>query len=218
MSLFVIDFGTKRQYRDRGLAHHNIIMHQNDKGPLRAIFANHSLPKDFSLYLHRPTLPDPSLAPEGREALYVLSLLPHLGAQIDWELKARPYRDAIMEFIEQNYLPDLRANIAAELWIDPRHFAGTLNSYLGSTFSIQPTLRQSAWFRPRNRSEEINNLYFVGAGTHPGAGVPCVVSSAKIVANLIGDPVAARAPSPTARLATIRTIPSAPAESPPAGG
>ena len=108
----------------------------------------------------------------------------------------------------------------AEHWIDPRHFVDTFNSYLGSAFSIQPTLTQSAWFRPHNRSEDVDNLYFVGAGTHPGAGVPGVVSSAKIVDNLIGDPAAAaaRAPSPTASVATTRTVPSAPSESPTAGG
>ncbi len=161
----------------------------------------------------------PSLAPEGGETFYVLSPVPHLGAKIDWERQARPYRDAIMEFLEQNYLPDLRANIVAEHWIDPRHFAETLNSYLGSAFSIQPTLTQSTWFRPHNRSEDVDNLYFVGACTHPGAGVPGVVSSAKIVDNLIGDPAVAtaRAPSPTASVATTRTAPSAPSESPTAG-
>ena len=142
-----------------------------------------------------PTLTDPSLAPAGGEAFYVLSPVPHLGADIDWEQQAGPYRDAIMEFLERNYLPDLQSNIVAEHRIDPRHFAGTLNSYLGSAFSIQPTLTQSAWFRPHNQSEDVDNLYFVGAGTHPGAGVPGVVSSAKIVDSLIGDPVPARAPS-----------------------
>ena len=218
MSLFVIYFGTKRQYRDVGLAHHNIMMHQDYTGLLRDIFRNQDLPEDFSLYLHMPTLTDPSLAPEGGEAFYVLAPVPHLGADIDWELQGGPYRDAIMQYLEQNYLPDLQANIVAEHRIDPRHFAGTLNSYLGSAFSIQPTLTQSAWFRPHNKSEDVDNLYFVGAGTHPGAGVPGVVSSAKIVDSLIGDPVTARTLSPSTRLASTHTVPSAPAGSPPAGG
>ena len=218
MSLFVMYFGTKHQYRDVGLAHHNIMMHQDYTGLLRDIFRNEHLPQDFSLYLHMPTLTDPSLAPAGGEAFYVLSPVPHLGADIDWETQAGPYRDAIMQYLEQNYLPDLQANIVAEHRIDPRHFAGTLNSYLGSAFSIQPTLTQSAWFRPHNKSEDVDNLYFVGAGTHPGAGVPGVISSAKIVDSLIGDPVRARAPSPSTRLASTHTAPSAPAESPPAGG
>ncbi|MDE0197918.1 MAG: phytoene desaturase family protein, partial [Caldilineaceae bacterium] len=218
MSLFVIYFGTKRQYRDSGLAHHNIMMHPDYTGLLRDIFRNKDLPQDFSLYLHMPTLTDPSLAPDGGEAFYVLSPVPHLGAGIDWETQAQPYRDAIMDFLEQNYLPDLQANIVAEHRIDPRHFAGTLNSYLGSAFSIQPTLTQSAWFRPHNRSEDVDNLYFVGAGTHPGAGVPGVVSSAKIVDNLIGDPTPAHAHSPSTRPVSTHTAPAAPAESPPAAG
>ena len=218
MSLFVIYFGTKRQYRDSGLAHHNIMMHPEYTDLLRDIFRNKDLPKAFSLYLHMPTLTDPSLAPAGGEAFYVLSPVPHLGADIDWEQQAGPYRDAIMEFLERNYLPDLQSNIVAEHRIDPRHFAGTLNSYLGSAFSIQPTLTQSAWFRPHNHSEDVDNLYFVGAGTHPGAGVPGVVSSAKIVDSLIGDPVPARAPSRSRRLVSTHTAPCAPVESPPAGG
>lgn len=220
MSLFVIYFGTKRQYRDQGLAHHNIMMNRNYKGLLRQIFANGGLPQDFSLYLHMPTLTDPSLAPEGCEAFYVLSPVPHLGASIDWEVQAGPYRDAIIEFLEQNYLPDLRANIVAEHRIDPRHFAHSLNSYLGSAFSIQPTLTQSAWFRPHNRSEDIDNLYFVGAGTHPGAGVPGVVSSAKIVDKLIGDPAPAtvHVSPPAAPALSTRTAPAAHADTPPAGG
>ena len=194
------------------------MMHADYTGLLRDIFRNKDLPQDFSLYLHMPTLTDPSLAPDGGEAFYVLSPVPHLGADIDWARQAQPYRDAIMDFLERNYLPDLQANIVAEHRIDPRHFAGTLNSYLGSAFSVQPTLTQSAWFRPHNRSEDVDNLYFVGAGVHPGAGVPGVVASAKIVDNLIGDPAAARAPSPSTRLVSTHTAPSAPAETPPAGG
>ena len=124
MSLFVIYFGTKRQYRDAGLAHHNIMMNQRYKGLLRGIFGNGRLPQDFSLYLHMPSLTDPSLAPEGGETFYVLSPVPHLGADIDWALQAQPYRDAIMAFLEQNYLPDLRANIVAEHRIDSSPFRG----------------------------------------------------------------------------------------------
>lgn len=186
MSLFVIYFGTRRQYRDQGLAHHNIILSEDYKGLLRAIFANEDLPEDFSLYLHMPTLTDPSLAPPGCETFYVLSPVPHLQARIDWRRQAKPYRDAIMTFLEENYLPDLQANIVTEHVIDPLHFRDTLNSYLGSAFSVQPTLFQSAWFRPHNRSEDFENLYFAGAGTHPGAGVPGVLASGKIVADLIG--------------------------------
>jgi len=185
MSLFVIYFGTKRRYTDTGLAHHNIILSERYNGLLSDIFAAKGLPEDFSLYLHMPTITDPSMAPEGHEAFYVLSPVPHLGAPTDWTKQAKPYRDAIMNLLEERYLPDLQANIVAEHHIDPLHFQNTLNSYLGSAFSVQPILTQSAWFRPHNRSEDLDNLYFVGAGTHPGAGLPGVLSSAKIVDDLV---------------------------------
>jgi phytoene desaturase len=192
MSLFVIYFGTKKRYNTgTKLAHHNIILSERYKGLLREIFAEQELPEDFSLYLHMPTLTDPSMAPEGHEAFYVLSPVPNLNANIDWTTKAKPYRDAIMQFLEDNYLPDLQANIVAEHYIDPLHFQNTLNSYLGSAFSVEPTLLQSAWFRPHNRSEDFENLYFVGAGTHPGAGLPGVISSAKIVDDLLSPAGAA---------------------------
>ena len=190
MSLFVIYFGTKRRYRDQGLAHHNIILGPRYKGLLHDIFNKQVLADDFSLYLHMPTLTDPSLAPEGGEAFYVLSPVPHLGSGIDWTKAAPHYRNAIMRFLEDNYLPDLSENIVAEHYIDPLHFRDDLNSHLGSAFSFQPILTQSAWFRPHNQSEEFDNLYFVGAGTHPGAGLPGVLSSAIIAENLIcGTPV-----------------------------
>jgi phytoene desaturase len=185
MSLFVIYFGTKRQYRDGTLAHHNIILGERYKGLLTDIFKKKHLSQDFSLYLHMPTLTDPSLAPEGCESFYVLSPVPHLGADVDWQTAAKPYRDAIMQFLEDNYLPDLQQNIVVEHHIDPLHFQNTLNSYLGSAFSVEPILTQSAWFRPHNRSEDFDNLYFVGAGTHPGAGLPGVLSSSKIAEDLI---------------------------------
>ena len=186
MSLFVIYFGTKRRYTGADLAHHNIILSERYKGLLHDIFDLKVLPRDFSLYLHMPTLTDPSMAPPGGETFYVLSPVPHLGANVDWTQQAKPYRDAIMQFLEDNYLPDLQANIVAEHHIDPLHFRNTLNSHLGSAFSVQPTLLQSAWFRPHNRSEDFENLYFVGAGTHPGAGLPGVLSSAKFVEGLVG--------------------------------
>ena len=185
MSLFVIYFGTKRRYTDTALAHHNIILSKRYRGLIDDIFRSKVLAEDFSLYLHMPTITDPSLAPEGCEAFYVLSPVPHLGSGTDWTTQAKPYRDAIMQFLEDNYLPDLQENIVAEHYIDPLHFRDTLNSYLGSAFSVEPILRQSAWFRPHNRSEDIDNLYLVGAGTHPGAGLPGVLSSSKIAEDLI---------------------------------
>lgn len=188
MSLVVIYFGTNRRYTETKLKHHNIIFSERYKGLLKDIFGSNQLPDDFSLYLHMPTITDPSLAPDGHEAFYVLSPVPNLKADIDWKKQALPYRNAIMQFLEENYLPDLQKNIVVEHMIDPIHFRDDLNSYLGAGFSIQPTLLQSAWFRPHNLSEDIQNLYFVGAGTHPGAGLPGVLSSAKIVDDLIGGP------------------------------
>jgi phytoene desaturase len=187
MSLFVIYFGTKRRYTNAHLAHHNIILGNRYKELLQDIFRKKVLSKDFSLYLHMPTTTDSSIAPEGCENFYVLSPVPHLGGDTDWTQAAKPYRDAIMQFLEDNYLPDLEANIVTEHHIDPLHFQNTLNSHLGSAFSIQPILMQSAWFRPHNRSEEFDNLYFVGAGTHPGAGLPGVLSSSIIAENLISE-------------------------------
>lgn len=186
MSLFVIYFGTKKLYRHEGkLAHHNIILSERYKGLLADIFKKKTLPEDFSLYLHMPTITDPSIAPDGHEGFYVLSPVPNLGADVDWEQMAKPYRDSIMQFLEENYLPDLQENIVVEHMIDPRHFETELNSYRGAAFSVEPILTQSAWFRPHNRSEDFDNLYYVGAGTHPGAGLPGVLSSSKIAEDLI---------------------------------
>lgn len=187
MSLFVIYFGTKKRYLDSGLAHHNIILGERYKGLLSDIFHKKKLSEDFSLYLHMPTITDPSLAPEGHEAFYVLSPVPHLDSGTDWNEMGPKYKDVILNFLEENYLPGLKENLVAEHFIDPLHFQDTLNSYKGSAFSVEPILTQSAWFRPHNLSEDVGNLYFVGAGTHPGAGLPGVLSSAKIAENLIEE-------------------------------
>ncbi len=188
MSLFVIYFGSRKRYNDGSIAHHNIILGPRYKELLNDIFKRKILAEDFSLYLHMPTLTDPSVAPEGCEGFYVLSPVPHLGSGINWIDEAKPYRDKIMQFLGESYLPGIESegNIIAEHYIDPLHFQNNLNSYLGSAFSVEPVLTQSAWFRPHNRSEEFDNLYFVGAGTHPGAGLPGVLSSSKIVEKLIG--------------------------------
>jgi phytoene desaturase len=185
MSLFVIYFGTDRRYDD--LAHHESLMGPRYKGLLDDIFVKKTVAEDFALYLHRPTATDPSLAPPGCDSWYVLSPVPHLGSGTDWAQASGPYRDSIIRYLEHRYLPGLSRHIVAEQRVDPRYFQNTLNSHLGSAFSVEPLLTQSAWFRPHNKREDIPNLYLVGAGTHPGAGVPGVLSSGKIVADMIGS-------------------------------
>ena len=184
MSLFVIYFGTNRKYEN--MAHHEIILGNRYKELLDEIFVDKTLADDFSLYLHRPTATDQSLAPDGCDCWYVLSPVPNLQGKIDWKTEAEPYKQRIYEYLEKHYMPDLRKHIVSETYIDPPHFNDTLNSYLGNAFGVEPTLFQSAWLRPHNVSEDVPNLYFVGAGTHPGAGLPGVMSSGKIVGNMIG--------------------------------
>ncbi len=184
MSLFVLYFGTNRRYVD-DVAHHTILFGPRYRGLLQEIFHGKKLPEDFSLYLHAPTVTDPSLAPEGCEAFYVLSPVPHLGnARVDWQRDAPRYAEKIYEYLER-VLPNLRQHIVTSRWFTPLDFKGELRSYLGSAFSCAPKLTQSAWFRPHNRDDRIPGLYLVGAGTHPGAGVPGVVNSAKATARLV---------------------------------
>ncbi|MBY0588639.1 phytoene desaturase [bacterium] len=183
MSLFVAYFGTDRRYDD--LAHHTILFGPRYKGLLREIFHGGDLPEDFSLYLHAPTVTDPSMAPPGCEAFYVLSPVPHLGkAKIDWTSAAQPYADRIYQSLER-HLPHLRQHIVTQRLFTPLDFRKQLRAHHGSAFSVAPLLRQSAWFRPHNRDPVIPGLYIVGAGTHPGAGVPGVVSSAKATASVV---------------------------------
>ena len=183
MSLFVLYFGTNRVYRD--IAHHTVIFGPRYEGLLREIFDGPKLPDDFSLYLHAPTVTDPSMAPPGCGSFYVLSPVPHLGrAPLDWEKIADGYGDRILAALEQ-VLPDLRRHVVVRRHFTPVDFQGQLRSYLGSAFSCAPHLSQSAFFRPHNRDRKIPGLYLVGAGTHPGAGVPGVVNSAKATARLI---------------------------------
>jgi phytoene desaturase len=183
MSLFVLYFGTNRRYPH--LAHHTILFGPRFKGLLRDIFHGSRLPDDFSLYLHAPTVTDPGMAPAGGESFYVLSPVPHLGnASIDWESCAHRYGDAILESLER-HLPGLRASIVTRRHFTPADFAGRFNAHHGSAFSVAPKLTQSAYFRPHNRDPDIPGLYLVGAGTHPGAGVPGVVNSAKATCDTI---------------------------------
>ncbi|MEZ4634634.1 MAG: FAD-dependent oxidoreductase [Caldilineaceae bacterium] len=208
MSLFVIYFGTKRQYRhDSKLVHHNIILSERYKGCSARSSAPRGCPK---ISRSTCTCPPSRIRRWRRMAASRSTSCPQCRIWAPTSTgprRLKPYRDAIMNFLEENYLPDLQENIVAEHYIDPLHFEGELNSYLGSAFSVQPTLLQSAWFRPHNRSEDFDNLYFVGAGTHPGAGVPGVISSAKIVDELIGAPkeatASARTEQPSAQQVTV---------------
>ena len=184
MSLFVIYFGTTRQYPD--IAHHDIILSHRYRELLDDIFTHKTLAEDFSMYLHRPTATDPSMAPEGGDAFYALVPVPHNASGIDWSVEGPRFKERIFDFLERNYLPELRRHLATERIFTPDDFEHRLNSHLGSAFSVEPVLTQSAWFRPHNRSEDVDNLYFTGAGTHPGAGLPGVLSSSKIVEKLIG--------------------------------
>lgn len=185
MSLFVMYFGTNRRYQD--IAHHTILFGPRFKGLLKDIFYGSKLPEDFSLYLHAPTITDESLAPPGGEAFYVLSPVPHLGrADLDWDKIAPQYGDAILATLE-DYLPGLRSSIVTRRHFTPRDFRSELNAYHGSAFSVAPKLTQSAFFRPHNRDGKIPGLYIVGAGTHPGAGVPGVVNTAKATAAVVAN-------------------------------
>ena len=194
MSLFVWYFGTRRRYPE--VAHHTILLGPRYRELLADIFDRGVLADDFSLYLHAPTVSDPSLAPDGCEAFYVLSPVPHLGkAPIDWAVEGPRYRDRILDYLEARCIPGLRADLATVKVFTPDDFATDLNAHLGSAFSLEPILTQSAFFRVHNRDPSIGALYFVGAGTHPGAGVPGVVASARATAGLILDDHGIRRPS-----------------------
>lgn len=189
MSLFVIYFGTRRQYPD--ICHHTIILSERYEELLKDIFVHKQLPEDFSLYLHRPTATDPSMAPPGNDCFYALIPVPNQLSGIDWRTQAVPFRNRVMRMLEESYLPGLAENLATERVFTPLDFETTLDSFRGSGFSFEPVFTQSAWFRPHNVSEDIPNLYFAGAGTHPGAGVPGVLSSAKIAERLICERIPA---------------------------
>jgi phytoene desaturase len=185
MSLFVWYFGTRRRYDD--VAHHTILLGPRYRGLLDDIFERKVLAEDFSLYLHRPTATDPSLAPEGCDAFYVLSPVPHLESGVDWSRQAEPYRRKIERALADVILPDLENQIVTSRMLTPRDFQDRLASFRGAAFGMEPILTQSAWFRPHNRSEEVERLYLVGAGTHPGAGLPGVLSSARVLDDIVPD-------------------------------
>jgi len=183
MGLFVWYFGTSRQYPD--VKHHTILVGPRYRALLDDIFKRRVLAKDFSLYLHRPTATDPSLAPKGQDAFYVLAPVPHLDAGIDWDATAEPYRHAIAEVIDQVALPGFEQHIVTSRVMTPQDFHDRLLSHKGAAFGFEPLFTQSAWFRPHNKAEDIERLYLVGAGTHPGAGVPGVLCSAKVLDRVV---------------------------------
>ncbi len=187
MGLFVWYFGTNRRYED--VAHHSILLGPRYRGLLHDIFDRRVMAQDFSLYLHRPTATDTSLAPPGHDNFYVLSPVPHLGGGADWTQLAENYRRAIAWHLEQTVLPGLGQAIVTSRVMTPLHFRDELLAVNGTGFGLEPVLTQSAWFRPHNKSQ-IANLFLVGAGTHPGAGVPGVLSSARVLDRIVGEAAA----------------------------
>ena len=186
MSLFVWYFGTDKQYPD--VPHHMILLGKRYKELLTDIFKKHKLADDFSLYLHRPTATDPSLAPAGGDALYVLAPVPNLASGTDWAKEAEPYRQTIAKYLDESVLPGFEKHLKTSFLMTPQDFQDRLLSVKGAAFGFEPLLLQSAWFRPHNRSEDVQGLYMVGAGTHPGAGIPGVLSSAKALMSVVAEP------------------------------
>ena len=189
-SLFVVHFGVKGTFPE--IPHHMILFGPRYKGLLDDIYKNGRVPEDFSLYLHHPSVTDASMAPEGHSTFYVLAPVAHLGkAAVDWDGEfGKQFAENILEEVAQRLMPDLKGRIVTQLHYAPTDFGRDLSANLGSAFSLEPVLWQSAWFRAHNRDDVIDNLYFVGAGTHPGAGIPGVVGSAKATAALMLEDLA----------------------------
>ena len=183
MGLFVLFFGTKKQYPS--VAHHTIWMSERFKELLSDIFQKKTLSEDFSLYLHRPTATDPSFAPEGCDSFYVLCPVPNLLGNINWEVEGPKLKDKIISELSQTIMPNLENVVEEVFWMDPNDFKNDYRSMHGAGFSIAPIFSQSAWFRYHNKDPQIKNLYFAAAGSHPGAGIPGVLCSAKIVEKVI---------------------------------
>ncbi|QJF53301.1 phytoene desaturase (plasmid) [Roseobacter ponti] len=195
MSLFVWYFGTKGTRNDwSDVGHHTILNGPRYKGLLKDIFIRGRLCDDMSLYVHRPSVTDPSVAPEGDDSFYVLSPVPHLGHDngVDWATEEPRYKEKMLKVLEDQLLPGLRDKISTEVVFTPETFRDRYLSPFGAGFSIEPRILQSAWFRPHNVSEEAKGLYLVGAGTHPGAGVPGVISTAEVLSQLVPDPEVVR--------------------------
>ena len=181
--LFVWYFGTNKRYED--VPHHMMVLGPRYQGLLQDIFKNHHLSEDFSLYLYRPTATDPSLAPPGCDSFYALSVVPNLRSGTDWPQVAEAYREAVAERLEATVLPGLRQHVVSSRVTTPQDFQDRLWSYQGAGFGLEPILMQSAWFRPHNKSEDVDALYMVGASSQPGAGVPSVLMSAKMLEQVV---------------------------------
>jgi phytoene desaturase len=193
-SLFVVYFGLKRPHPE--IAHHTILFGPRYRELLDDIYSGGALADDFSLYLHHPTATDPGMAPEGCSGFYVLSPVPHLGkAPLDWDKVAPIYAQRILDYLEKRLIPGLKDDLVHLSTFTPENFRTELNAHLGSAFSLEPVLWQSAYFRTHNRDDVLKNLYFVGAGTHPGAGIPGVVGSAKATAKLMLEDLGASDPA-----------------------
>ena len=183
-SLFVVHFGIRGTWPE--IPHHMILFGPRYEGLLTDIYRHGVLSRDFSLYLHHPTVTDPGMAPEGCSTFYALAPVPHMGKlPIDWEVEGPRYAERILDEIERRLIPDIRSRIVTQFHYAPPDFAGDLHAHMGSAFSLEPLLTQSAWFRAHNRDDVLSNVYLVGAGTHPGAGIPGVVGSAKATAGLM---------------------------------
>ena len=183
MGLFVYYFGTKKIYNN--IEHHTIKFGNKYKEHLDDIFENKKLNNDISYYLHRPSATDQSMAPENHDCFYVLVPVPNNQSNIDWKIEGERMKDLVISKMENDLMPNLRENIVEDFYLTPDYFEKDLNTKHGSGFSIQPKFSQSAYFRFHNKSEIYDGLYFVGAGTHPGAGVPGVLSSAKVLDKII---------------------------------
>ncbi len=204
MSLHVLYLGADRQWPDSPLTHHNILLPRGPRATMRTVFgrrgtSSSAATADPFLYVHVPTRTDPTIAPPGCEALYVLVAAPALGhgsSERPAAVEAEAVREVVLSTLDDGYLPGLRDHIVVEHAIGPEHFRDVLNTPRGAAFSLRPTLMQSGWFRPHNRSQDVRGLYLVGAGTHPGAGVPAVLASGKIAAQLIDASSTRRSATP----------------------
>ena len=183
MGLFVLFFGTKKKYND--IKHHTILFGEEYKELLEKIFKNYKLPKDLSIYIHRPTATDQTFAPKGCDSFYALVPVPNLASNIDWRKEGDSFKKHVINVLEKKILKDLKRNIVEDFYMTPLDFNKNYQSFLGTGFSIAPYFTQSAWFRFHNKSEIIKNLFLVGAGTHPGAGLPGVILSARVIERLL---------------------------------